>query len=91
MKTCSVRCTNNGLTCWIDPQGRIREIENEGGGIYGPGFITPKIPLRGPGRRAQTIYNRYGDWFGWSCCGISGLFLLFAFRRPGAIWQHAAP
>ena len=80
-----VRCTNNGLTCWIDPQGRIREIENEGGGIYGPGFITPKIPLRGPGRRAQTIYNRYGDWFGWSCCGISGLFLLFAFRQPDAM------
>jgi apolipoprotein N-acyltransferase len=77
-----VRCCNNGLTCWIDPQGRIREIENAGGSIYGPGFITPEIPLRVPGQRAQTIYNRYGDWFGWSCCAVSGAYLLFALKRP---------
>jgi apolipoprotein N-acyltransferase len=77
-----VRCCNNGLTCWIDPQGRIREIENEGGSIYGPGFITPTVPMRGPGQRAQTIYNRYGDWFGRGCCALSGLLLLLALRRP---------
>jgi apolipoprotein N-acyltransferase len=76
-----VRCSNNGLTCWIDAQGRIREIEDAGGGIYGPGFITPEIPLRAPGERARTIYNRYGDWFGWSCCALSGAFLPMAFRR----------
>jgi apolipoprotein N-acyltransferase len=79
-----VRCCNNGLTCWIDAQGRIREIENAGGGIYGPGFITPQIPLRGPGPRAPTIYHRYGDWFGWSCCALSGCQLLLTLRRPGA-------
>jgi predicted amidohydrolase len=77
-----LRCANNGLTCWIDPQGRIREIEHEGGSIYGPGFITPKIPLRAPGDRTRTIYNRYGDWFGWSCCAVSGILLLFALWRP---------
>ena len=77
-------CANNGLTCWIDPQGRIRDIENEGGSIYGPGFITPKIPLRGPGERVQTIYNRHGDWFGWSCCAASGILLLLALWRPRA-------
>jgi apolipoprotein N-acyltransferase len=77
-----LRCANNGLTCWIDAQGRIREIEHEGGSIYGPGFITPTIPLRGPGERVRTIYNRYGDWFGWSCCALSGIFLLNAFWRP---------
>jgi apolipoprotein N-acyltransferase len=80
-----VRCCNNGLTCWIDPQGRIREIEDAGGSIYGPGFITPQIPLRGPGQRAPTIYNRYGDWFGWSCCATSGLLLLFILRRPDVV------
>jgi apolipoprotein N-acyltransferase len=76
-----VRCCNNGLTCWIDPQGRIKEIENAGGSIYGPGFITPQIPLLGPGGRTQTIYNRYGDWFGWSCCAMSVLGLLRTLRR----------
>jgi apolipoprotein N-acyltransferase len=79
-----VRCANNGLTCWIDAQGRIREIEHAGGSIYGPGFITPKIPLRGPGERVQTIYNLYGDWFGWSCCAMSGFLLLIGLRRPDA-------
>ncbi len=78
-----VRCANNGLTCWIDPQGRIREIEDQGGSIYGPGFITPSIPLRGPGARAPTFYNRHGDWFGWGCCAVSGLLLLMVIRRPG--------
>jgi len=82
-----VRCANNGLTCWIDAQGRIREIENEGGSIYGPGFITPKIPLRDPGEWVQTFYNLYGDRFGWSCCAVSGLLLLLALRRPGAVEQ----
>jgi apolipoprotein N-acyltransferase len=77
-----VRCCNNGLTCWIDAQGRLREIEDSSRGIYGPGFITPEIPLRAPGQRTRTIYNRYGDWFGWSCCAISGAVLLFALRRP---------
>jgi apolipoprotein N-acyltransferase len=83
-----VRCCNNGLTCWIDPQGRIREIEDSGGNIYGSGFITPEIPLRDPGRRARTIYNRYGDWFGWSCCALSGAWLLLALRRQGVSHCH---
>ncbi len=58
-----VRCTNNGLTCWIDAQGRIREIHETGGSIYGPGFIAPEIPLRGPDR-GRTFYNQHGDWLG---------------------------
>ncbi len=82
-----VRCANNGLTCWIDAHGRIREIEKAGGNIYGPGFITPEIPLRDPGQRVSTIYNRYGDWFGWSCCALSCLLLPMAFRRRGAAEQ----
>jgi len=78
-----LRCANNGLTCWIDAQGRIKEIEHEGGTVYGPGFITPKIPLRDPSDRRQTIYNLYGDWFGWSCCAVSGALLLLALRKGG--------
>jgi apolipoprotein N-acyltransferase len=71
-----VRCTNNGLTCWIDAQGRIREMEDAGGSIYGAGYIAPKIPLRAPGQQGRTFYNRFGDWFGWCCCGLGGLALL---------------
>jgi apolipoprotein N-acyltransferase len=74
-----VRCTNNGLTCWVDAQGRIHEVLAPGGSIYGEGFMTAEIPLREPGR-ARTIYNKYGDWFGWSCGGISVLALFFRRR-----------
>jgi apolipoprotein N-acyltransferase len=72
-----VRCTNNGLTCWVDAQGRIQEIHEAGGGIYGPGFIVSEIPLRAPNRE-RTFYNQHGDLFAWGCCGISVLAL---FRR----------
>jgi apolipoprotein N-acyltransferase len=64
-----VRCTNNGLTCWIDPVGRIRQVlSTESREIYGPGFITARIPLLPSGaRRSSTFYHEHGDWLGWGC------------------------
>jgi apolipoprotein N-acyltransferase len=64
-----VRCTNNGLTCWIDPVGRIRQIlSSRVQDVYGPGFLTSRIPLLPVGeRRVPTFYHRHGDWFGWGC------------------------
>jgi apolipoprotein N-acyltransferase len=72
-----VRCTNNGLTCWIDPEGRLHDVYFPGTkDIYGPGFKLVRVPLRHPGEnRSLTFYNRYGDWFGWSCVGIIALQL----------------
>jgi apolipoprotein N-acyltransferase len=75
-----VRCTNNGLTCWVDAQGRIRQVFQTGSSIYGAGFIAPEIPLRNPAT-GQTFYNRHGDWFGWTCCGGSALFLVLGMRK----------
>ena len=41
-----VRCCNNGLTCWIDAEGRIRQIfTSDSHGIYGPGFMIARIPF----------------------------------------------
>jgi apolipoprotein N-acyltransferase len=77
-----VRCTNNGLTCWIDPEGRIREtFRDVEGKIYGEGFLVTDIPLRVKGGR--TFYNAHGDIFGWSCAAVVGILVLsnFAFRR----------
>jgi apolipoprotein N-acyltransferase len=65
-----LRCTNDGLTCWADAQGRVRQIQNASGNVYGPGFIIAQIPLRAPGDRHQTFYNRHGDWFPAGCSGI---------------------
>lgn len=68
-----VRCTNNGLTCWIDALGRLREVGFERrDDIYGPGFKTFRIPLLPVGpKREPTVYQRYGDAFGWGCVGLT--------------------
>ena len=73
-----VRCTNTGLTCWIDSYGRMREhFVDAHGSIYGAGFLTAKIPLLPVGQaRPPTFYNRHGDWFAWSCLGLAALSLI---------------
>ncbi len=67
-----VRCANNGITCWIDASGRVREIlRDKSGSVYGVGSLTVEIPVGEP--RAPTFYHRHGDWFGWSCVILSAL------------------
>jgi len=81
-----VRCTNNGLTCWTDSRGRLRQIlQSASGDVYAPGFMTAKIPLRPEGqRREPTFYHRYGDWFGWSCAALSALACAICLGRRGS-------
>ncbi|OQC62844.1 MAG: Apolipoprotein N-acyltransferase [Verrucomicrobia bacterium ADurb.Bin006] len=68
-----LRCTNNGLTCWIDAFGRLRDVGFNGPkDVYGPGFKVFRIPLLSPAaRRGPTFYQRHGDLFGWSCAAIT--------------------
>ena len=41
-----VRCSNNGLTCWVDAHGRLRQLFRDAHGtIYGPGYLTRANPL----------------------------------------------
>jgi apolipoprotein N-acyltransferase len=73
-----VRCTNNGLTCWIDRLGRLHEVQPGGSqDIYAAGFKTARIPLwDARSRPAPTFYRLFGDWFGWSCVALTtGLFV----------------
>ncbi len=68
-----LRCTNNGLTCWVDARGRFRAILGQGEGhVYGPGFLTVRVPML-EGRQPATLYQRGGQGFGWGCVGVSGL------------------
>jgi len=82
-----VRCTNNGLTCWIDEQGRLREIfRDEHGSEYGSGIAVFEVPLLASGStRTATFYARFGDWFAWLCLGVTALaFLVIRIRASGS-------
>jgi apolipoprotein N-acyltransferase len=72
-----VRCSNNGLTCWMDAQGRMRDVFRDSRGtIYGPGYLLAEIPLAAGREHPVTFYTRHGDWFGWGCVGIAGIWLI---------------
>ena len=68
-----VRCCNNGITCWIDATGRVREIFRDNNrSVYGMGALTIDLPLE---KHQPTFYNRHGDWFGWGCVGFAAITL----------------
>jgi apolipoprotein N-acyltransferase len=70
-----VRCANNGVTCWIDAHGRVREIlRDKSGSVYGIGAMTVEIPIGE--RREPTFYGRHGDWFGWGCVALAAAFVI---------------
>jgi apolipoprotein N-acyltransferase len=81
-----VRCTNNGITCWIDAHGRIRSVESGAGrNSYRAGFKLVQAPLLSRGQvRPATFYRRYGDLFGWACVGTAVTALLGGHRRAPA-------
>jgi apolipoprotein N-acyltransferase len=83
-----LRCSNNGLTCWVDQFGRLREIFHDSkGGVYGRGFMTAEIDLRHSRSANRTFYNAHGDVFGWVCVGCS---LLMIGRKLTAIRKSRA-
>ncbi|PWU17037.1 MAG: apolipoprotein N-acyltransferase [Verrucomicrobia bacterium] len=79
-----VRCTNNGLTCWIDDRGRLHDVYFPGTqDIYGAGVKLVRIPLRTHEEKPSLpFYHRHGDWFGWTCVGIIVGLLLKKLLRP---------
>lgn len=60
-----VRACNNGISCWIDPQGRFHSLRlAQGRDVYEAGFEVLQLTF---GARRPTLYNRFGDVFGWAC------------------------
>jgi len=86
-----VRCTNNGLTCWIDSRGRLQQIlRSESGSVYAAGFMIAKIPLLPAGqKREPTFYHRHGDWFGWGCVMVSVIAIVRSFLPKDACQDMA--
>ncbi len=61
-----VRCANNGITCWIDEHGAMRDVGFDNPkDVYRAGVKLVNVPF-GIARQ-RTFYNRHGDVFGWAC------------------------
>jgi len=74
-----VRCANTGVSCIIDPYGRIVDrIKDENGqDIFIRGTLTGWIiPFD-----SKTIYTRYGDWFVWVALFGTLIFLIVSFFK----------
>ena len=86
-----VRCANNGLSCWIDPQGALHDVYFSDGSknIYRAGYKIAHVPVLKGQPRPVTFYTRHGDIFGWACVAFTAAFPLARFlmfltrkRRP---------
>ena len=74
-----VRCANTGVSCFVDPYGRIvdRVKDSTGNDLFVRGILTGTvIPME-----AKTSYTRYGDWLVWVSMGCSVAFLIAALLR----------
>lgn len=58
-----LRATNNGITCVIDPQGRVRA--RLGTDVRGT------VDARFAFRRGETLYVHYGNWVAWLSVGVA--------------------
>jgi apolipoprotein N-acyltransferase len=81
-----VRCSNNGLTCWVDRNGRMNNVYfDDSKNVYRAGYKVVEVPLRAEGKYEPTFYRKHGDLFGWSCCAAAGLvWLRHEWRRRRA-------
>ncbi len=80
-----IRCTNNGLTCWIDAFGRMHDVYfGDSTDVYGAGIKTARVPLSAsPRKRTLSFYTRHGDLFAWTCVTITGAALALSRRMNG--------
>ncbi len=77
-----VRCANNGLSCWIDAQGRMSDVYFPGTkDIYGAGIKIIEVPVWREGAPPATFFRRHGDVFGWICVAVTAALLGATWRR----------
>ncbi|MBP7866953.1 MAG: apolipoprotein N-acyltransferase [Acidobacteria bacterium] len=70
-----VRVANSGLSCIIDPMGRVREAVP----LFQRGCLTGVIhPMTD-----RTVYVAVGDVFAWLCVAVTAAYLFLAFRKHG--------
>ena len=73
-----VQCANGGISCFIDPMGRIVQQTNMYEQVILFGTVVPNDE--------QTFYTRHGDWLAEVTLIISSFFLVAAFGKK--FYQH---
>jgi len=81
-----VRCAVGGISCFIDPYGRVYDRTE---------LFTTATLSRTIGRRTDlTVYSRYGDWLGEICAWLSMALLAagagqtFLRKKRTQQWQN---
>lgn len=72
-----VRAANTGITCFIDPNGRVVRKAK----IYTEAQLTDNV-YRGV---YQTFYTRAGDWFAWVVAGAAAILTLGTMFNAGRL------
>ena len=73
------RSANTGISCFIDPHGRITGMVRDGQGksIFTKGYLTMPVSVG----QTKTFYTRYGDVFVYLNIAVMILLIIFAFLR----------
>jgi apolipoprotein N-acyltransferase len=73
------RAANTGVSCFIDPYGRIvGKVERNGKATYVRGYLTHEITVS----RERTFYTEYGDVFVYLCLFVSCFIVVISFFKP---------
>ena len=74
-----VRCANTGVSCFIDPCGRIinRVRDENGQDIFVSGTLSETVVAM----ESKTFYTRHGDRFAQLCTIVSVFLIGIAFLR----------
>ena len=69
-----VRATNGGITCTIEPSGRITSMLDP----FIESFLVHEVPVLA---ERSTLYTLWGDWFAIAVSIMAGMILIFGLAR----------
>ncbi len=74
-----VRSTNGGITCTIEPDGKITARLEP----FVEGYLVNDVPVYSG---TTTLYTRWGDWLGILFAALAGATLVAGLLRRGVKW-----
>ena len=69
------RAVNTGISCFVDPDGRVHHVVSKNGVVRGPdvdGYQVARVKVDS----RQSLYSRHGDWFAIICAALWAVFYL---------------